>query len=912
MAAVAINRWIRFPVLSDPRIPFVAILTVYVVLGTSFLGFNRSADQVLMTVGAAILLDFVLHRIFRRNEPPLFPLSAAISGLGLSILISYAQGSWWALVPVFLAIASKYVITYEGRHVYNPTAFAVGICLLAFRDIVSLSPPWQWGGSLAVVLFIITAALVLFVFKIQRNHLIVSFLAFYLLATGLRAWVWADIIPPETLFIGVLGSPEFFLITFFMITDPATSPGKPRAQVGMAFAVVLIDLVLQLLLLINTLFLALFAFATLRFFWLHLRRLIKQPRQALAALRPWVFRATVIGSIGFIGVFFYKQLFAVADVIDPGFQLVEINSESAGIRSRPGTALQDVDPRVAHVAKLVLAVGDAVAVADVNNDGRQDIFLTYPLKTAADRAALYLYKGNYIFERFDIPELSKIYSDPASNGLPTGALFLDIDDDGDQDLVMLTYFGKLKIFQNRLIDNRVLRFVDITEQLDIDERTVSVAANFLDMDRDGRLDLVIGSYVNPLLEEYANPTPVNLFKLPPPEFSGDRRMFKFYYDSLSHANNGGGLVLYRNTAKGFEKVDQRILDLEDEARWTFAIGTGDLNNDGWTDLYVANDFGPDHLLLNQQGEGFKQIRGRIRGQLGRDNYKGMNVSIGDVFNKGYQDIYVSNMHVVGQAEGSMLWMNNGIQSVDDLNLIQDRASRVNALNEARWGWGAAMGDLDLDGRLDILQANGMLDNVYDPKPGEVCNDYKTLFEKFSAAPDLTLRYVDSWGDARGVCWFPNQLNRVYLNRGRHFVDVASKVGWTEGGTSRGVALVDLENQGKLDVIVTRQFAPVSIYRNTISNRSWVGVQLQGDGKRCNRDAIGTRVVIHYVDDGEPVQQMREVQAANGFSAQNDRRLLFGLGDFAGEVTAEINWCGRQRQTVPLTNNQYNKLTQPIN
>jgi enediyne biosynthesis protein E4 len=134
-----------------------------------------------------------------------------------------------------------------------------------------------------------------------------------------------------------------------------------------------------------------------------------------------------------------------------------------------------------------------------------------------------------------------------------------------------------------------------------------------------------------------------------------------------------------------------------------------------------------------------------------------------------------------------------------------------------------------------------------------------------------------------------------------YVDVAPQVGITELGNSRGIALADFNNAGVLDMAITHQFAPLTLYRNTVRERDragggvhhWVGLAMQGDGERVSREAVGTQVLLSYRRNGRPVRQMREVQIANGFSAQNDRRLLFGLGDYAGPVEIEVHWYGAQ-------------------
>ena len=149
---------------------------------------------------------------------------------------------------------------------------------------------------------------------------------------------------------------------------------------------------------------------------------------------------------------------------------------------------------------------------------------------------------------------------------------------------------------------------------------------------------------------------------------------------------------------------------------------------------------------------------------------------------------------------------------------------------------------------------------------------------------------------------------MYLNRGNHFVDVAKEVGWTRRGNSRGVALVDLDNDGDLDIVVTHQFEPATVYRNDGPDRAWIGLLLRGNGRECSRDAVGTRVVLSVA--GVQGTQMREVYAANGFSAQGDRRLLFGLGTRRGPAELAIFWCGAtEPQQLTLATGRYHTVSQ---
>src|SRR5262249_53332169 len=146
--------------------------------------------------------------------------------------------------------------------------------------------------------------------------------------------------------------------------------------------------------------------------------------------------------------------------------------------------------------------------------------------------------------------------------------------------------------------------------------------------------------------------------------------------------------------------------------WSISVATGDLDHDGFTDLYIANDFGPDELYLNEGGRAFTRVRGPLFGDVGRDTYKGMNSTLADFDRNGYLDVYVSDNHPALQSEGSLLWMTRPGRGLHGVTFT-DEAQARGALNERRWGWGAAAGDLDDDGWPDIVQANGMVDDRLD-------------------------------------------------------------------------------------------------------------------------------------------------------------------------------------------------------
>jgi hypothetical protein len=725
-------------------------------------------------------------------------------------------------------------------------------------------------------------------------------------------------LPPEMLFLGTMSTPPFFLFTFFMLTDPKTSPASPRAQVGVAFAIALVDLALHAKGSVFTFFYAAFAVAAARFAWAHLR--LARTRGPLVHLRsallsPGMRRtALVLGAIALLGGFGWRTVVRPRVVLtDAGFVLREVPAVRSGLAVTMDPGAYDlVDPRLRHIGKWLLSVGASVQAADWDGDGRVDLFVTNPLARADDRAVLYRNAGDFTFERVPVPALDALRGDPAESGLASGALFTDYDGDGDQDLLVLVSFGAPRLLRNALVETGRPGWRDVSREAGLPAYTISVTANALDANRDGRVDLLIGNVLNPWLGGYADSTRLSIFRLPAPAFAGDRRMFRFMHDGWHDATNGGRNVLLLGRSDGtFATADMDAAGMP-ETHWTIAIGTGDLNDDGWTDLYLASDFGRDDLYLNEQGRRFRRVSGRLFGDVGMDTYKGMNSSLFDADRDGRLDVYVSNVHHPLQAEGSLLWMNRGTGD-DGTPRLRDEASGRGALNEDRFGWGAGIGDLANSGWPAIVQANGMVGDRLDDRY-EGCPDYWYVNHKLMQSTREIHTYADMWGDLRGRCIFPDEQRRVYLNRGAgarpQFVDVAGLVGLTAGDNSRGVALADLDDDGRLDVVIANQHGAPTLLRNepTVTGRAngWVGVRLVGDGRACTRDALGARVTL-LLPGERP--QLREVQAANGFSAQHDTRLHFGLGPAAPDtVTARVRWCGGGTRDYRLATGRYHTVT----
>jgi Na+-translocating ferredoxin:NAD+ oxidoreductase RnfD subunit len=899
----------------DPRYIVLAILLFYLALGFTVLGFNRSPFQALVTTVSAGLFEIILTKLFKKKW--IFPLSAIITSVSLSLLINYSQNYWILFIPVFFAIGSKHFFTFNGKHNFNPAQIAVTLSLLFSGDLITAAPAYQWYGIESMAVFIFMFGVFFLLPKINRHWLVLSFLFFFTLNTFLRAMIMKHHLPFETLFLGTLTSPAFFLFTFFMITDPQTSPKTKKGQIIAGFAIALVDLIFHLK---QSYFTFFYAASTIQLSIL----IFKHGRAAISNRNPLkyfyerFYLSGYIKPFTFLLLVFFAAKIGYTQIIKPRISLEnldlkfeQLSLEQTGINPTMGKTLERVDPRIQHLAKWLISVGDTVAAGDVNNDGLMDYFYTFPLKDDKNRNSLYINQGEFKFEKFELP-IKKQSSNIEKYGLASSGSFVDLDNDGDKDLFLSFAFGSSILLKNLLVETGSLSFVDITKESGLDFYTNSINANFFDFNNDGRLDIIIGNVWPENLKDYPfnKPEKLNLFKLPEEEYPGDERMFNFMHASWNKAVNGGkNILLTQNTDGTFKKLNSDALNLK-ETKWTLAIGTADFNDDGWIDLYVANDFGADDLYYNREGKSFENIKGEIFGSIGRDTYKGMNATIADFDHNGISDVYISNVHHAYQAEGSLLWMFSKDKSGSVIPT--EKATTYGILNESRFGWGAAAGDLNLDGHVDLVQANGMVDDTIDKKWDD-CPDYWYVNEKIARSAPSFHRYTNKWGDIRGFCIYGKEKNRVYLNQGdvpfNKFVDVADYVGLSEETNSRGVSFSDLNNDGRLDIAISHMFSGPSIYKNSLSgNKSWLGIDIESLKSSCNREAAGSKVTLSYKSDTGLKSQMIEKVIVNGFNGQSENRLLFGLGSYTGPVDVMINWCLKDKMSYTINSlNQYIKI-----
>lgn len=565
------------------------------------------------------------------------------------------------------------------------------------------------------------------------------------------------------------------------------------------------------------------------------------------SLRRIALSVVFAGAIALVVVFSRGQPDRALAAQDPGFTLQDV-AHDIGIdfvHQRP-----TLDPRVKNVEPLIASMGAGVSVADVNNDGWPDLYFTNSRFGAAN--ALYVNRGDGTFT--DVAQAAGIADvNRPGEGVSMGAVWGDFDNDGLEDLLIYKW-GYLQLFKNL----GSLKFKDVTQEAGLRQWMNSNGAIWLDYDRDGLLDLYVTGYFR---------SDIDFWHL---------QTTRIMENSFEFAANGGKNRLFHNLGGGrFEDVtDQMGVG---STRWTLAAAAADFNGDGWPDLFLANDYGPEELYVNQAGKRFVLQRAGLEG----DSKSGMSASLGDVLNRGRLDVFVTNI-----SERGYLFQGNNLRLnfLSELGRFEQGASGV--LADAGWAWGAQLGDLDNDGRNELYIANGYVSQDRN-------RSYWYGFSKVAGANGNLFEDTKNWPAIGTASLSGYERSRVLVNRGDSgWTDVAARVGATDEYDGRAVALVDLSNRGVLDVVVANQNQPAVVYKNTVvPGRHWITFHLTGT--RSNRSAIGAEVTLHA---GER-RQLQVVTGGVGFASENDRRLHFGLGGSTQVDSVVIRWPSGTRQVL---------------
>ena len=480
---------------------------------------------------------------------------------------------------------------------------------------------------------------------------------------------------------------------------------------------------------------------------------------------------------------------------------------------------------------FIETLGAGATWFDYDRDGDIDLYLVNGAALFGghtDRPptnALYRNNGDRTFTDVTIP------AGVGDGGYGFGCCAGDYDNDGFSDLY-ITNFGQNILYHN----NGDGTFTDVTTIAGVGSEHWGTSAAFADYDKDGDLDLAVANYVKYQLE---HPSVCHRgghrVYCPPADFDG--------VPDLLYRNNGDGTFIDVTRETGlFTTTPGKGLGMA----W------GDYDNDGYPDLFVANDTTPDMLYRNSGDGTFMDIALFVGVALGAKGVPlgGMGVNFGDYDNDGWLDVVVTNF----QDDPNSLFRNDADGTFADTTY----ATQFGGASLPNVGWGVDFVDLDNDGYPDLFVANG---HIYDN--AEAIN--KGINESSTYA----------------------QRNQVFINRRDgtfHEVSDQSGSGLSLNKVSRGGAFGDFDNDGDLDILITNSNDTPDLLRNESRNSNhWLMIETVGT--QSNRDGIGARVKV--VTDS--ISQIREVKSGSSYLSQSDMRLHFGLGEASVAKLIEIQW-----------------------
>jgi len=512
---------------------------------------------------------------------------------------------------------------------------------------------------------------------------------------------------------------------------------------------------------------------------------------------------------------------------------------------------------------------NGVAVGDIDNDGFDDFYVCQP---AGLPNRLFRNRGDGTFE--DVTEASGV----GVLDNTTCALFADVDNDGRQELVVVRSTGPL-LFLNQG-DGKFQLKRDAFHFAQPPQGTFT-GASFGDYDRDGWLDIYfcLYSYYQGL-DQYRYPTP--------------------YFD----ARNGPPNFFLRNNRDGtFEDVTSASGLNQNNNRYSFDCAWCDIDDDGWPDLYVVNDFGRKNLYRNNTDGTFTDIAEEA-GVL--DIGPGMSSCWFDYDNHGRYDLYVSDMwepagmrvsaseeflrdapeNIRGlfrrHAKGNSLFYNLGDRHFAD-------RSNLAGVELTGWSWSCDAWDFDHDGFPDLYIANGMISGP--GRPDLESFFWRQVVSQSPVTSNASRKYENGWNAINELIrsdgtWNGYQRNVFYLNNGDGtFSNVSGAFGLDFPDDSRAFALADFDHDGRLELVLKNRTGPqIRMLRNVMPGLG-DSIAFRLRGRTSNRDAIGAQITL----ETERARQKRFVQAGSGFASQHSKEVFFGLGKTGKPVSAEIRW-----------------------
>lgn len=515
--------------------------------------------------------------------------------------------------------------------------------------------------------------------------------------------------------------------------------------------------------------------------------------------------------------------------------------------------------RASHTSRkyLLETMGAGVALFDYDNDGRLDIYLVNgaPLADPTPKGAIPQKKGPEYWNRLYHQKTDGTFEDVTEKaglqgtGYGMGVAVGDYDNDGFEDLYVTAYGGN-KLYHN----NGDGTFADVTQKAGVGGSGWSTSAAWVDLDNDGFLDLIVLRYLDWDFDDV---------------WCGEHKEGFRAYCHPDYFKSISPLVYHNNHDGTFTEVSQKV-GLGKPGKG-LGLAIADYDRDGHVDLFLANDSMPEFLYHNKGDGTFEDLGlvSEVAVDIDGRTYAGMGVDFADYNNDGWADIVVTDLANQRYA----LYQNNHDGS---FNYASSTAG-IGQMTLAHSGWGIRFFDYDNDGWKDLLIAQG--------------HDLDTI--------ELThpnLRYRE-----------PMLLAR---NTGHEFVDVSAQSGdvFHQAWVSRGLAIGDLDNDGRLDAIVTTNDGPVHILHNeTQTQNHWILMNLVGH--KTNRDAIGAEVTI-WTAGGF---QSATVSTAGSYLSASDKRVHFGLGKDNVVQKIEIRWPSGIGQILKdVRADQILRIEEPVN
>jgi len=490
-------------------------------------------------------------------------------------------------------------------------------------------------------------------------------------------------------------------------------------------------------------------------------------------------------------------------------------------------------------------IGAGGAFLDYDNDGWQDILLVNSMdwpENKKRKSFPALYHNNKDRTFTDVTQQAGLGVEMYGLGVAVA----DYDNDGNDD-IYITCVGPNRLFRNLGGG----KFADVTAKAGVGDPGFSTSAAWFDFDNDGKLDLFVGNYVD--------------WSVQTDQYCTLDQKNKSYCTPQSY--KGQSASLYKNRGNGtFENVTARA-GVNDPAGKTLGVALLDYDDDGWLDLFVANDTEPNKLYRNNHNGTFTDnavIAGVAFSEAGTAR-AGMGVDAADYDGSGKQSVVIGNF----TNESIALYHNDGSGLFTD----EAPASGIGKVSAQSLTFACFFFDYDLDGLLDIFAANG-----------HVSDDISLV--------QPTVKYA--------------QPPHLFRNKGKKkFEEVSAKLGraLNRAIVGRGAAYGDFDNDGDLDLLITTNNGPAHLLRNDNANQNDL-LRVKTVGSRANRDGIGAKVAVK-TSKGRSVFGM--VRTGSSYCSQSELPLTFGLGkpEEGTTLTLEITWPGGQKETLAnIKPNQY--------